>query len=138
MPTRRPRTVRAAVAVIERGGRYLISRRRSTDHLGGYWEFPGGKRRAGESWEQCIRREVREELGITIRPVRRLAPLRFRYPDRAVRLEVFRCQLVDGRPRPLGCAAVRWAGARRLRRLRFPPADRPLIRRLSRAIMKED
>jgi mutator protein MutT len=138
MPSRRPRIVRAAIAVIERGGRYLISRRRAGDHLGGYWEFPGGKRRAGESWEQCIRREVREELGVTIRPLRRLSPLRFRYPDRTVRLEVFRCELVDGTPQPLGCAAVRWAGASQLRRLRFPPADRPLTRWLSRAIMKAE
>lgn len=132
------RVVHAAIAVIERSGRFLISRRRPTDHLGGYWEFPGGKRRPGESWETCIRREVREELGITIRPMARLAPLRFQYPDRTVQLEVFRCQLVDGDPQPLGCQAIRWASAGQLGRLRFPPADRPLIRRLGRAIIKRN
>ena len=132
------RIVRAAIAVIERGGRFLISRRRPTDHLGGYWEFPGGKRRSGESWERCIRREVREELGITIRTTARLASLCFQYPDRTVQLEVFRCRLVEGSPQPLGCQAIRWASASSLARLRFPPADRLLIRRLGRAIITRD
>jgi len=59
----RPRAlplVCAAIAVIERRGRYLVSRRRAGDHLGGMWEFPGGKRRAAESWRACLVRELDE------------------------------------------------------------------------------
>ena len=123
--------VRAAIAVIEQHGRFLISRRRSTDHLGGCWEFPGGKRRAGESWEDCLRRELREELGITATLTTRLPPIRFRYPDREVRLEVFRCTIRAGTPKPLGCQEIRWVRAAQLRRYRFPPADRCLIHVLS-------
>ena len=123
--------VQVAIAVIERNGRYLISRRRPADHLGGYWEFPGGKRRVGESWETCLRRELREELGITATLTERLPSIRFRYPDRQVRLEVFRCGIQEGRPRPLACEEIRWVRAAQLRQYRFPPADRQLIRSLS-------
>lgn len=67
MRKRPSRVVHAALAVIERRGRYLICRRRQGDFLGGYWEFPGGKREPGESWEACVRREAREELGVVVR-----------------------------------------------------------------------
>ena len=131
MPNRRLRLVPVAVAVIERRGRFLISRRRPADHLGGYWEFPGGKRRVGEPWEACLKRELREELGIAVEPTGRLSPIRFRYADRQVYLEVFRCRIAAGVPTPLGCQEVRWVRTGRLRRYRFPPADRELIAFLS-------
>jgi mutator protein MutT len=127
----RPRLVQAAIAVIERDGCYLVSRRRAKDYLGGFWEFPGGKRQVGESWEACLRRELREELDVTVKVVERLTPLCFRYPDRVVRLEVFRCAIASGTPKPLGCQAVRWVRPIQLARLRFPPADRPLLKRLT-------
>ena len=123
--------VQVAAAVIEYRGRYLISRRRSGGHLGGCWEFPGGKRRPGEPWTACLRRELMEELGVAVEPAARLASIRYRYPDRVVRLEVFRCRLRSGTPRPLAVQAVRWAAPAQLRRLRFPPADRPLIEQLA-------
>ena len=125
--------VSAAIAVIERRGRYLISRRRAHAHLGGLWEFPGGKRLAGESWQACVRREVREELGVKISCVRRWAPLRFAYPDRQVHLELFRCRIVRGRPRAQDGQAIRWVTSAQLARLRVPPANDPLVRRLVRA-----
>ena len=59
MSPRKPPRVQVALAVIERRGRYLICRRRADDHFGGYWEFPGGKKDAEESWEACVRRELR-------------------------------------------------------------------------------
>lgn len=123
--------VQVAAAVIERNGRFLVSRRRSGEHLGGYWEFPGGKRRPGESWTACLRRELMEELGVTAEPAARLASIRYRYPDRVVRLEVFRCRLHAGTPRPLAVQAVRWVTPAQLRRLRFPPADRSLVHQLA-------
>ena len=130
--TRKPRPTRvhAALALIERGGRYLICRRHPHDLLGGYWEFPGGKRQPGESWEACLRREVREELGITIRSVQPFLTLRHRYRSRAVVFKVFRCAIAHGTPRPLAAQALRWVPARGLRRYRFPPANRLLLQRL--------
>ena len=121
----------AAIAVIERRGRILICRRRRGGFLGGFWEFPGGKRERGESWETCLRRELREELGIGVRSVRPLCRLRHRYPGRPVfEFRVFRCAIASGTPRPLDAEALRWVTPRQLARYRFPPANRPLISRL--------
>lgn len=124
------RPVQVAVALIEHRGRYLVSRRPRSGHLAGYWEFPGGKRHPGESWTACLRREVREELGIEVRPVRRLEPVRFAYPGKTVYLQPFDCAVLRGRPRPLQVLAVRWVTPAQVRRLRMPPADRPLLERL--------
>jgi len=128
----RRRVVPVAVAVIERRGRYLISQRLPGGHLGDYWEFPGGKRRPGEAWTACLRRELWEELGVRIRPLGRLEPIRFRYPDRVVYLAVFSCAMA-GRPAALGCRRFRWVRRQDLARYRFPPADLRLIRALSMA-----
>jgi mutator protein MutT len=120
----------AAIAVIERRGRYLICRRHAHDSFGGCWEFPGGKRESGESWEACLRRELLEELGVAIRAIRPFGRLRHRFPDGTVSFRVFRCRIARGTPRPLDAQALRWVPARRLRRYRFPPANRPLLDRL--------
>ena len=123
----------AALAVIERRGRILICRRRPGGFLGGFWEFPGGKRKPRESWEACLRRELREELGIAVTAIRPLCRLRHRYPGRPMfTFQVFRCRITQGRPRPLASVALRWVPARALTRYRFPPANRPLIEGLVR------
>ena len=128
MPTRP--LVQAAIAVIERRGRILIARRPAAAHLGGCWEFPGGKRRVGETWAACVRRELAEELGIRAIALRRMATIRFRYADRRVYLAVFRCAAAD-RPSSHRGQAVRWVARRALRRYRWPAANRELIAQLS-------
>ncbi len=130
----RLRTIHAAIAIIERRGRYLICQRRSGDSLGGYWEFPGGKRETGESWEACLRRELREELGVAVRAVRAYGRMRYRYPDGIVSFKIFRCAIARGRPQPLDAQALRWIPLNRLRWYRFPPANQPLVERLLRKI----
>ena len=129
MPTQLP-LVQAAIAVIERRGRVLITRRLSTDHIGGAWEFPGGKRRVGETWTACLKRELIEELGIRAISPRRIATIRFRYPDRHVHLAVFRCTAI-GQPSSRRGQAVRWVARRSLIRYRCPAANRELVKRLS-------
>ena len=132
MSTHRLLHVRVAIAVIERRGRYLICQRRADDHLGGYWEFPGGKKESGESWETCLRRELREELDVAVGDLRPFGRIHHRYADRQISFRIYRCQLTRGRPKPLGAQAVRWVAATQLSRYRFPPADRSLIDRLYR------
>ncbi len=123
----RKRVVQVAIAVVERNGRYLVTRRRRGQHLAGSWEFPGGKRRVGESWPACLRRELREETGLAVRAARRIMTLRFTYPDRRVYLAVFRCSNPSGRLALPAGTAFRWCTRPQLRRLHFPPANRPLI-----------
>ena len=131
MPSQRARVVHAALAVIERRGRYLICQRHDGDVLGGCWEFPGGKREPGESWERCLRRELREEVGIVVRAVTPFDRLRSRHGGRAIIFKVFRCVIARGTPRPLDAQALKWVLPQQLKRYRFPPANRRLIARLS-------
>jgi mutator protein MutT len=121
------------VAVIERRGRLLICRRPRSAVLGGFWEFPGGKRLAGESWTACLRRELREELGVTVGPLRPFGELRYRYPSRTIMFKVFRCAIRRGVPRALAASRLRWVRPADLGRYRFPPANDALLRRLSAA-----
>ncbi len=132
MPSSRSvRCIQAALAVIERRGRCLICRRRPGDVLGGYWEFPGGKRRAGESWVVCLRRELREELGVRVTRAVVFQRVRSRGPQRShVLFVVFRCSIA-GRPRPLAARALRWVPLNHLGRYRFPPANRAILERLA-------
>ena len=128
----RRRSVHAAVGLVERDGRILICRRRRRDTFGGLWEFPGGKRERRETWEQCLRRELREELGIAVRAIRFYGRMRQEFPDGVVLFRVFRCRIARGEPKPLDASALRWVLPGQLKRYRFPPANRALIVGLSR------
>ena len=129
----RPKHLHAAIALIERRGRVLICRRRDDDSFGGCWEFPGGKREPRESWEACVRRELREELGVLVHALQRHSHIRYRYSKGSIFFRVYRCAIARGTPRPLASTALRWVEPRRLSRYRFPPANRRLIARLSKS-----
>ena len=119
--------LQVAAAVIEHRGRYLITCREAGAHLAGYWEFPGGKREAGETFESCARREVFEEVGIEITAPEPLTVTRYDYTDKSVELHFFTCSLVRGEPQPLGCADFRWVTPEELAGYAFPPADGPVV-----------
>lgn len=116
--------------LIFQNGRLLVTQRRAGDHLGGLWEFPGGKLETGETAEEGLARELREELGVEVRVGARLAVVEHRYPERSVRLQFFRCTLLRGEPQPLGCAAIAWVTAEELGRYEFPAADVQLLAQL--------
>ncbi len=118
-------------AVIERGGRILITRRPQGSHLAGLWEFPGGKRQAGETPEQALRREIGEELGAAVTVGKLFETVDWTYPDKCVRLLFYRCA-IEGEPRPLEGQEMAWVAPDDLGGYPFPPADATLIRRLSR------
>ena len=119
--------VEVSAGVIFRDGLLLITRRRAEDHLGGLWEFPGGKRHAGESWEDCLRRELMEELGIEVEVGELLAAIRHEYAEKTVLLKFFRCQWRRHEPRALGCAGFEWVDREGLARFSFPAADERLL-----------
>jgi 8-oxo-dGTP diphosphatase len=113
-------------AVVERGGRYLVARRLAGTHLEGLWEFPGGKCQPGETAEVCLRREIREELGVGIRVGPMILQTTHQYPDRSIELQFFRVEL-DDEPRPLLGQQLQWVRREDLRSLEFPPADEQLV-----------
>ena len=129
--------LQVAAAVIEHRGRYLITCREAGVHLAGYWEFPGGKREADETFEACARREVFEEVGIEITAPKLLMITNYDYPDKSVELHFFACSLARGEPRRLGCVDFRWVKPDELTEYSFPPADQPVVARLLNVGEKE-
>jgi mutator protein MutT len=119
-----------SAALVFRSGKLLITRRHADAHLGGLWEFPGGKREPGESFEQCLVREIREELGATIAVGELFESVTHAYADKTVRLEFFVCRLIEGEPQPLGCEAMRWISQSELEHYEFPAADARLLEKL--------
>jgi len=122
----------AAALVRDEAGRYLITRRRAGTHLEGYWEFPGGKREPDESVEECLRRELSEELGADFAVGERVETVTWQYPEKTVVLHFYRCRVAGGVVEPREAQAIRWVEPARLRDYEFPPADRVLLDRLAR------
>jgi 8-oxo-dGTP diphosphatase len=122
--------IEVSAALIFRDGKLLITQRHADAHLGGLWEFPGGKREPDETFEQCLVREIREELGVEISVGALFEEISHAYPEKSVRLKFFVCKLLSGEPQPLDCAAVRWAARPELAGFEFPAADGRLLERI--------
>lgn len=116
-----------AVAIVFHDSRVLIARRKPGGVLGGFWEFPGGKCEPGETLEDCVRRELFEELAMHVRPVVSFAPIHYQYPDRLVCLHSFLCIHDSGEPQMLACDRIAWVEPTHLRNFNFPPANHQLI-----------
>lgn len=122
-----------AAGLVREANRLLIAQRPPGSHLAGLWEFPGGKRELGESWEDCLRRELLEELGIQVEVGSTYEEITHTYPAKVVRLRFLCARLrpASGPARPLGCAAFAWITRDELDRYTFPPADSALLARLA-------
>lgn len=117
-------------AIIRRRDMLLIAQRCPGDTFGGYWEFPGGKREPGESIEDCLVREVREELAVEVRPAGLLCVKEHSYPGKNLRLFFVFCDWLTGVPVRHGCHDFRWIRPEELRRFWLPPADADVIQDL--------
>ncbi|MGB3495031.1 MAG: A/G-specific adenine glycosylase [Elainellaceae cyanobacterium] len=116
------------VAVIwNSDGMILIDRRKQEGLLGGLWEFPGGKIEPNESVEQCIRREIREELDIDVAVGDRLITLEHTYSHFRVTLNVHHCRYISGEPRPIECDEIRWVTLDDIHTYPFPKANEKII-----------
>lgn len=128
---RRPVPRRIATAgVIRRAGRVLIGRRPHGSLLGGLWEFPGGKCAPSESAAACLRRELREELGVGVRVGEPLGIFRHAYTHFQVTVHAFECALVGGEPEAREHTALRWVHPARLGE--YPMGS--VARRIGRAV----
>ncbi|MCE9588970.1 MAG: 8-oxo-dGTP diphosphatase MutT [Planctomycetes bacterium] len=123
--------VKVAIGVLaekgREGWRILIARRPETAVLGGYWEMPGGKIESGETAEQCLAREFREELGLAVRVGEALKVIEHHYDHAHVTLHPFFCERLGGEPSNLQVAEHRWVSPGKLAGYRFPEANGPLI-----------
>lgn len=120
------RTVVVTAAIIEEDGRFLVTRRQRGVHLEGMWEFPGGKCEPGESLQDCLAREVREELAVEGEIGGEILQTSHDYPDRRIVLHFLRCR-ITGTPVPQQGQEMRWVAGAELGSLQFPPADAQLI-----------
>lgn len=128
-PSNHPSTsvVEVAAGLIFRNGRLLIAQRHLDSHLGGLWEFPGGKREPGESFAQALARELKEELDVRVEVKDLVEEVTHSYPTKTVRLQFYLCRLVEGEPAALGCSDLRWINREQLGAYPFPEADAHLL-----------
>jgi 8-oxo-dGTP diphosphatase len=124
--------IEVAAGLIYRDGRYLIAKRPGGVHLAGLWEFPGGKREPGETLEECLQRELFEELNVRIDLLVPFQTIRHEYAEKTVELHFFRCTIGEGRATPVDCTEIRWVHPSEMGNYQFPPADRPVIEALQR------
>lgn len=127
--------IEVSAGLVFREGRLLITQRHAAAHLGGLWEFPGGKREPGETFEAALVRELREELGVEVVVGELFETVEHAYPERTVLLKFFRCRLPQGEPQAIDCAAVKWVRLGELAAHDFPAADAGLLHKLQTAAL---
>jgi 8-oxo-dGTP diphosphatase len=117
------RQILVTAAVINEADKFLMARRSHGDEAG-KWEFPGGKVEPGEDPRDCLRRELREELGVQAEVGQVLEVVSTPQNDRHLVLLYFKCVIVEGKPEPLQCREIKWINRKEIGLLDKPPADR--------------
>ena len=108
----------------------LIDRRLAKGLLGGFWEFPGGKIEGNETVQECIKREILEEIGIEIAVDSHLITIDHTYSHFRVNLQVYNCRYLCGQARAIECEEIRWVTIQELDNYTFPAANQEIIRAL--------
>ncbi len=111
-------------------GEILIDRRLAKGEMAGFWEFPGGKIETTETIEECIKREIQEELAITVFVGNRIMTIEHDYSKFKVTLFVHDCQYIEGEPQAIECQEIRWVTIAELDQYNFPEANYQIIESL--------
>ena len=119
-------------ALIWQGGRFLACQRPAHKARGLLWEFVGGKVEPGETLEEALIRECREELDITVAPKDVFMEVIHEYPDLTVRLTLFNALIAQGTPKALEHNDIRWITTAEIDELPFCPADEEILKRLKK------
>ncbi len=127
-----PHIVVGAAVVSNRKGEVLIAQRKQSDMLGGLWEFPGGKLEPDETIEECIARELKEELGINVEVGEFFMTVKHAYSHFTMTLHVYRARIISGRPRTLDCADYRWVKVPSLGTFAYSKADLHVVEKLQK------
>ena len=123
--------IEVSAGIIIRNKKVYIQQRAKDGLMGGLWEFPGGKRKKGESPEECLKREIKEELGTTIGILNKVMTIKHTYTQFRVTLHVFNCYLQDNQLRPNGCEQWRWVSLEKLNTYPFPAANVKIVKYLT-------
>jgi len=123
--------VQVTAAIIVSDGNILIAQRHPNDRLAGMWEFPGGKIEAGETPEQCLKRELREELEMDASIGNYLGSSIYHYDHISIELMAYRVFWNGGGFRLISHQAIRWVRPDQLTAYAFTPADLPFVQRLA-------
>ena len=119
--------IAVVAALLVRGGKLMIAQRPAGKHMAGKWEFPGGKIEKGETPERALERELWEELGVKTRTGRIYHAIHHSYPEKDILLLFYRSRLIEGEPRPIEEADIRWIEEAQIRDFDWAEADAPLI-----------
>lgn len=122
--------IKVSCAIIRKGDKVLACRRKTDQIRGGKWEFPGGKMHPGEMPAECIRRELMEELSVSIKTEEILGTVSHRYPDISIELTAVRCHLVNESFHLTDHDEINWIPITELTDHDFSEADRRLIEKL--------
>lgn len=112
-------------------GRFLACLRPSGKHLGGLWEFPGGKVDPGESLETALARELMEELAVQVEVGEPLTPVTWNYAERTILLLPFLCRITGGDLRAIEHEALHWCAPEDFYELTWADADIPILKEIS-------
>ncbi len=124
--------IEVAAALIFCDKKLLIAQRPPHVHLGGLWEFPGGKREHGESFENCLKREIQEELDCMVEVGELVFQNVHRYPEKTIDIRFYACKLASGVPKPVECEKIEWITRDKVKNFSFPDADLALLEHLDR------
>jgi mutator protein MutT len=129
--------IEVAAAIIFKKQQVLISQRDEHSHLSGYWEFPGGKREELETFEDCLLREIREELDVDVEVEGLFETVTYEYAEKVVNLRFYCCRYLKGEVKALGCRQFKWVTPGELLRYHFPPANLPILNKLLKTASPE-
>lgn len=138
MTSTKGKHLRVVAGLIRKDGQVLLTQRKPGRHLGLAWEFPGGKVEAGETDDEALRRELREELGVEVTVGTRCFETRHTYGSREMHLLVYRCRLVSGEPQALDVNAFEWVEESRVADREFLPADLFLVHGLANGLVADE
>jgi 8-oxo-dGTP diphosphatase len=124
--------VKVTAAILERDGKIIIAQRKSKDHLAGKWEFPGGKIENGETPEECLARELKEEFDIEVSVGEYLGSSVFHYDHISIELMAYRTFWDGGKINSTDHKDYQWVTINQLAEYDFAPADKPFVEKLRR------
>ena len=119
--------LQVTAGIIKQNEKILIGRRKPGKHLAGFWEFPGGKLEENETPEDCLRREILEELGINIKVLSHFMDSIFHYPEKSICLMAYYCEFIEGEIILTDHDKAEWIALNEFGKYEFAPADKPIV-----------